>query len=1373
VLKKSSKNTLITENSKKFKDYLRCLSNLTGTKELLDLIRSTVITSDKDHKNQNEMLNHFTPERIIFYISTKTILSLTIYLTLLKQNVESNPGEYKVLPDLSLVTFNCNGLGDKNKLKKLLRKLDNLVEKGSIIFLQETHIVNTDFLKIMWKHNFISNCVKTNSAGVIILFSNQYKVVETYKDMNGRNIVAAIQNDEVKLIVSNSYFSNDHGIGIKFTEDLYTKILEFQHKFVDHVTVSAGDFNTCLTIGDSLNRQRTHKEEILSEAIRNNNKITKLVDGYRSVHNTEGYTWKRGKIYSRLDYIFISDVLSNRILNASLDWGFGKSDHAAVIMNLKMVESIEKGPGITQVNTKILEDPTIEKQVGEEIKEMLQQSIEGWNPHERLEFLKVAIRTIISSKVSKIRNEIREQIKEKEESTNQMEKLRLRAIKNENNSINQSDRINACDLAINDINKQLDKLRSDLENKLTFISKAKWFEYGERSNKFFLNLNKCKQIRKCISEIWSNGIKYTGQQKITECIRDFYSSLYKKVTTIRTEDQTEFYKNCPKLSSELSTKLENALTLEELRLAVFSCKESSPGSDGIPYSIYKRYWSFMGPIILESWNYSLETDDLPPSHKESIITLLPKEGKDTRDIKNWRPITLSNCDAKLITKAIANRLSKVLDTIIHPSQTAYIPGRSVADNLRSNFFYKKHCKDNKIKSALISLDAKKAFDSVDHKYIEETLIAYGFGKDFVNTFKLLYKDLTARILVNGHMSENIKIERGVKQGDALSCAIFIICVDPLLRNINENKKIAMIKLKSTKSIARSLIFKSAAFADDVSVICESSQESIQNVFDEYERLTNRSGLELNADKTEILIIDSSDKHNVNFRYLGKAFQIESVSRIKICGLNYCTEQAEEYSLNVKEKIVKMSYKMKLWMHRNLTMEGKVLISKTFGLSQLVYNMQCYDFKIEDLVNAERILFGFLWSTSGKDGKDRIKRSILKNNYLEGGLNVTDIDCLNRALKLRQFVRANESKHEIHKIQMMLNEKGRNKIEFEYNNETAEEAICSSAQNTINNITDFNRVNYGNIPNNEYGDPITKMAIEEVASINLMTYLRRKNKLFHVCMLKKLNQIGIYSLGELIRAYEVEIDNNLSKAMKMIISVFPVEMIQLAEQFSEDVNSELEDQKMIRIDEKLCKPIKAVTTKELQQLLKTVLRKVESANFCNKLNIANFDKVGIIRMRQNCRNPKLRSIFFRLMHGDFFTHVKMKKYKMVNSDNCPRCGITETMAHLVFECNHAKKMWCLYNDLMRDLNSSEDKIQSFENVFNIPTKPETTLIKLRLIQCMIQIERPMNWDREKLKNLVKEMIQVEKYNSTLSRSLHKFESKWLKIIRVTVPNENEV
>ena len=154
------------------------------------------------------------------------LFSLTIYLTLVCQNVESDPGPHKAeTPTLSILTYNCNGLGDLKKRKRLLLKINVLVKKSCIIFLQEMHIVDTKSPEMIWKYGFLSNCVKTNSARVIILYNKQCDLVHKYADFEGRQLIAVIGNDERKFIVVNAYFPNDHKQGLTFAEQMYTKVL--------------------------------------------------------------------------------------------------------------------------------------------------------------------------------------------------------------------------------------------------------------------------------------------------------------------------------------------------------------------------------------------------------------------------------------------------------------------------------------------------------------------------------------------------------------------------------------------------------------------------------------------------------------------------------------------------------------------------------------------------------------------------------------------------------------------------------------------------------------------------------------------------------------------------------------------------------------------------------------------------------------------------------------------------------------------------------------------------------------------------------------------------------------------------------------------
>ena len=104
-----------------------------------------------------------------------------------------------------------------------------------------------------------------------------------------------------------------------------------------------------------------------------------------------------------------------------------------------------------------------------------------------------------------------------------------------------------------------------------------------------------------------------------------------------------------------------------------------------------------------------------------------------------------------------------------------------------------------------------------------------------------------KVQVNGHISSSFKIERGVKQGDALSCGLFVLAIDPLLRNIEFNDRIKGLQIPVDDN--ELIEIKVIAYADDVAIICRN--RDLQPIFTEYERLSRLSGLELNADKTEI------------------------------------------------------------------------------------------------------------------------------------------------------------------------------------------------------------------------------------------------------------------------------------------------------------------------------------------------------------------------------------------------------------------------------------------------------------------------------------------------------------------------------------------
>jgi hypothetical protein len=274
---------------------------------------------------------------------------------------------------------------------------------------------------------------------------------------------------------------------------------------------------------------------------------------------------------------------------------------------------------------------------------------------------------------------------------------------------------------------------------------------------------------------------------------------------------------------------------------------------------------------------------------------------------------------------------------------------------------------------------------------------------------------------------------------------------------------------------------------------------------------------------------------------------------------------------------------------------------------------------------------------------------MKNEFEEGGMKVTDVDCLDRSLKLRQFIRADKSKHVIAKIQALIigNSNDTATIRQEYHNITEDECICSSAQSTLNKIIDYNREQYAKMNKFEY--EADKNLIDEVSSINIKNFLTRKNKIFILCIAKPLTNLGLTTLGELIQAYEHETNSNINKSMSLEINAFPKVLINIAKCYSEDTNSIINDLKYMCLKPGNRISIDLVTVKELQSSLKLVLKKSEVANFKTKLDIDEFDPSNISTVRRHYKNAKLRNIYFRLIHNDFFTHSRMMRYKMMDSD----------------------------------------------------------------------------------------------------------------------------
>ena len=79
--------------------------------------------------------------------------------------------------------------------------------------------------------------------------------------------------------------------------------------------------------------------------------------------------------------------------------------------------------------------------------------------------------------------------------------------------------------------------------------------------------------------------------------------------------------------------------------------------------------------------------------------------------------------------------------------------------------------------------------------------------------------------------------------------------------------------------------------------------------------------------------------------------------------------------------------------------------------------------------------------------------------------------------------------------------------------------------------------------------------------------------------------------------------------------------------------------------------------------------------------------------------------------------------------------------------------------MAKIQLGNESVKFFENIFVPGQTRGACLVKIKVIQEMIQVERPRNWDMDKLKNVVSELMKIELYNAKKNRTVDKFEIKW--------------
>jgi hypothetical protein len=468
------------------------------------------------------------------------------------------------------------------------------------------------------------------------------------------------------------------------------------------------------------------------------------------------------------------------------------------------------------------------------------------------------------------------------------------------------------------------------------------------------------------------------------------------------------------------------------------------------------------------------------------------------------------------------------------------------------------------------------------------------------------------------------------------------------------------------------------------------------IIDEYEAFSEFSGIRLNVPKTEIMILGKKSKmspESFRIKYKDELIIINESEEVCICGITFSNDFSKAYNKNIIEKIYKLEKQLNLWRCRNLTLEGKILIVKTFGLSQLIYSLMLTSIRKEEILQIENIIYKFIWNnkSTNKNAIGKIKREIIKDKKANGGLNAPDIASIDKSIKLKSVLNTLVGEHPIGTVyKKILFELGFDRESYTSigeSNHFVGTAISAYKEIGIKLKNDINLL-AGEV------DGIHKNYFAFLQNLKLV-----KINLFNIHQqnsIRRMHVYGIDNLHKLITEYQNKTFPNLFLDTYQLYQEIPQSWIQLLNVTRRNHPS-IENEVYIGLNK--WKHMKQVTVKDLTMLFK----KTCPDNVTSILNRHNMNTNNILgnpfsNLFKTIKDVKLRNLQYKILHNIYPTMKHLFKWKIAKTDQCQHCKVEESLEHAVWICPIAQNAIKMLSMVLNEKQLTDSILNlNYENV----------------------------------------------------------------------------
>ncbi|CAL1407231.1 unnamed protein product [Linum trigynum] len=340
-------------------------------------------------------------------------------------------------------------------------------------------------------------------------------------------------------------------------------------------------------------------------------------------------------------------------------------------------------------------------------------------------------------------------------------------------------------------NWRLTKLRAELEEVLLqeeilwcHKSNMEWNTSGDRNTKYFHARVMRRRRRNQISSLRNSNEEWTDDpDELKGTTRDFYVALY-------TDDgvaMITILHGFPTLPTTDWKNLDKNFSIDVLHEAIRAMGPfKAPGVDGLNPLFYQRFWSLVGPDVL---NFAASCwSDPSKIHilNQATLVLIPKVMSPSL-IQHFRPISICNVGYKLITKCLAYRIKPLMPKLVHETQTSFVPGRHITDNvcILQEVVHSMRAKMGRTGWMIFKIDLAKAYDRIRWSFVRDTLQAARAPISFVDLAMECITTSRMRIQWNGGLTDEFTPTRVLRQGCPLSPYLFTLCMERLGHLIHE------------------------------------------------------------------------------------------------------------------------------------------------------------------------------------------------------------------------------------------------------------------------------------------------------------------------------------------------------------------------------------------------------------------------------------------------------------------------------------------------------------------------------------------------------------------------------------------------------------